>query len=54
MERYEGGTKIFSVRLPSYLYEGLQEYADKLGQTKTELVIEAVASLLLMLKKEGR
>lgn len=41
-------------RLPKQLNDGLEEYVDKLGQSKTALLVEAVAGLLLLFKREGR
>lgn len=54
MKRYMGGTKLVAVRLPIVMDEDLQQYAKKLGQSKSDLIIEAVSSLLVMFKKEGR
>jgi len=54
MKRYPGGTESVTVRIPKDAVVDLEQFAEKFGQTKSDLVVEGVLAYLVRLKKEGR
>ncbi len=54
MEKPTKPTVYRGVRLPVDLDAQLTAYAEKFNQTRTALVIEAIATLLVTFKRQGR